>query len=77
MRQFSSRGFDLQKWYSDDQNLELSISQETYDMGSTVYSKERIGATGNDLIGSYFKPCSEEAKATERRIKVALMPVCD
>ena len=74
MRKFSGRGSDLQKWYSDDQN---SISQETYDGGSTVYPKERTGATGNDLIGSYFKPCSEEAKATERRIKVALMPVCD
>lgn len=77
LRKFSSRGFNLQKWYSNYQNLELSISQETYDDGSVVYRKEQIGATGKDLIGSNFKHCSEEFKATKRRIEVALLPVCD
>lgn len=49
--------------------------QETYDGGSAVYPEERIGATNKDLIGSNCKACSDEAKATERRIEVVLMPV--
>lgn len=71
----SGRGLNLQKWHSYDQNLEISISQETYDGGSAVYPKERIGATNKDLIVSNFKAFSDKAKATERRIEVVLMTV--